>query len=153
MLFAITPSAIRHTVQYGNGNFRIPAAAEPLNTRGGASARLVDDILVISWGNASFIVPGETLRSQLAAGNELAIKVPHHDPSQISFFSVNDASWLPDIVHSRTREYLLLGNERSRIPEMLQQKSRKRFFISLSRGDGWELFWNDGIDFVVPAKR
>ena len=69
------------------------------------------------------------------------------------FNSVNDASWLPDIVHSRTREYLLLGNERSRIPEMLQQKSRKRFFISLSRGDGWELFWNDGIDFVVPAKR
>ena len=152
VLFAITPSGIRHAVQYGNGGFRIPAAAEPLDAVGAVSIQLADNVLIVNWGNASFAVPGNVFNSAVAAGRELAIKLPHHNPAAPTLFYVNNPLWLPDILKDFNHDFLLLGGERSKIPGLLKRKREAKFFVSLSRGSGWETYWNDGIHFRIDRK-
>ena len=139
-------------MQYGNGNFRIPDAAEPTDVQCGASVRLADGILIVCWGNISFAVPGEVLDSALASGRELAVKLPLHDPKNITFFCVDDPAWLSDILLDFSMDFLLLGGEKCRIPEKLQQKRKAKYFVGISRGAGWELYWSDGIDFRIGRK-
>lgn len=151
VLFSITGSPVRHTIQYGNGNFRIPAAAEPLNTFGGASVRSADGIVVINWGNASFVLPAAELDPAFAAGKEIIIKVPQHNPAEIAFFTMENDLWRQDILKSiRHTDFLIFGNDKSPIPQMLDQPGKKKYFIAISDGTKWNLSWNDEISIVFP---
>lgn len=152
VLFLITPSHIRHTIQYSNGNFRIPDANEPLDVLAGASAQMADDMLIISWGNASFIYPKAAIDDHIAKNQELVIKLQQHNPADFVSFTVNDPAWLPDISKAWKTDFLILGFEKGKLPEILQQKRQNKFHLALSRGLGWEFYWSDKINFSVkPA--
>jgi phosphoglycerol transferase MdoB-like AlkP superfamily enzyme len=151
VLFSITGSAVRHAVQYDNGNFRIPAAAEPLNTLGGASVRSADGFIVICWGNASFVLPAAELDSAFAAGKELIIKVPQYNPAEIAVFTMDNDLWRMDILKDiQFTDFLIFGNDKSPIPKMLDQSGRKNYFIAISDGNKWKLSWNDKISLAFP---
>ena len=152
MLFAITSSGIRHAVQHESGSFRIPDAAEPLDAVDAVSVQLADDALIVCWGNASFVVPGNAFDSAVAAGRELAVKLPHRDPAAPVLFYVNNPLWLPDILSDFSTDFLLVGGDQSKVPEMLKRPREAKFFAGISRGFGWETFWNDRVRFRI-AKR
>ena len=152
VLFFITPSRIRHAVQYSNGNFRIPDEFEPLDVLGGASAHLADDALIISWGNSSFVMRKGELDSHIAKGNELIIKLQQHNPADFVFFTVENPAWLNDIAKAWKTDFLLIGYEKSKFPAILQQKNQNKFYMALSRGFGWEFFRSNKLNIsVAPA--
>ena len=151
VLFSITGQSIRHTVQYSNGNFRIPDAAEALDVLGGASAVHAKGLLIVTWGNASFVMPGAEWESTIASGKEIAIKLAHYNPADIIFFTVSDPLWLTDIAKAWKTDFLILGSDKSTFPSKLQQQKPGKFFIALSRAVGWELFGSDRVNFSIPA--
>ena len=152
VLFAITSSGIRHAVQHESGSFRIPEAAEPLDAVEAASVQLADEVLIVCWGNVSFAVPGNAFNSAVAAGRELAVKLPHRDPAAPVLFYVNNPLWLPDILKDYSTDFLLIGGDKSKVPEMLKRKREAKFFVSISRGAGWETFWNDNVRFRIGRR-
>lgn len=149
VLFSITPSAVRHALQYSNGNFRIPDAAEPPDPQGEVRVCLADGIAIVCWGNASFALPQADLEARFASGQELAVKLPLHDPANIAFFYVTNPSWLKDIRKDLCADFLIVGNEKSGFPELLKHKRKGKFFAAVSRGSGWKIFWNDRADFRI----
>lgn len=149
ILFSITGSQIRHSVQYSTGNFRIPDAKEPLDVLGGASAILADGLLLISWGNASFAVPQAAWQASQGSGHELIIKLHHHNPADFVLFTVNNPAWLPDIARAWKTDFLILGTEKSKFPSIIKRPKPGRYFLAVSRGLNWELFGSDKVNFSV----
>ncbi|MBQ4328133.1 MAG: LTA synthase family protein [Lentisphaeria bacterium] len=152
VLFYLTPNRIHHSIQYSNGNFRIPDEFEPLDVLNGASAHLADNAFIASWGNSSFIMPKEELETNIAKGHEVIIKLQQHNPADFVSFTVTDPAWLNDIAKAWKTDFMIIGYEKSKFPQVLQQKNQNKFYVSLSRGSGWEFFWSDKLNIsVAPA--
>jgi hypothetical protein len=152
VLFYLSPYRIHHSVQYSNGNFRIPDEFEPLDVLGGASAQLADNAFIVSWGCSSFIMRKEEIEANIAKGHEVIIKLQQHNPADFVNFAVTDPAWLNDIAKAWKTDFLIIGYEKSKFPQVLQQKTQNKFYISLSRGFGWEFFWSDKLNIsVAPA--
>ena len=122
-----------------------------MDVLGGASAVHAKDLLIVTWGNASFVMPGAEWESTIASGKEIAIKLAHHNPADIIFFTVSDPLWLTDIAKAWKTDFLILGSDKSTFPSKLQQQKPGKFFIALSRAFGWELFGSDRVNFSIPA--
>ena len=152
VLFYLTPNRIHHSIQYSNGNFRIPDEFEPLDVLNGASAHLADNAFIASWGNSSFIMPKEELEANIAKGHEVIIKLQQHNPADFVSFTVTNPAWLNDIAKAWKTDFMIIGYEKSKFPQVLQQKNQNKFYVSLSRGFGWEFFWSDKLNIsVAPA--
>ena len=94
----------------------------------------------------------EEIEANIAKGHEVIIKLQQHNPADFVNFAVTDPAWLKDIAKAWKTDFLIIGYEKSKFPQVLQQKTQNKFYISLSRGFGWEFFWSDKLNIsVAPA--
>ncbi|MBQ7208248.1 MAG: LTA synthase family protein [Lentisphaeria bacterium] len=147
VLFAVSPDRIRHAVQYGNRDFRIPRPDDPIDPAWPVSVRRAGDILVVRWGDVSYVLPSDGLLRQLDSGFGCAVKIPVENQIPGAAFISNDPGWDRDITHSQENYYIYIGSDKSKFPALLGQPVLGQYFLAVRRHDGWKFFWNDKLEF------
>lgn len=152
VLFVLTPENIRHAVQYGNGDFRIPAPEDPINPKWPVSVHTADKHLVVRWGDVSFVETLDELLGKFDRGSGLVVKIPSKSLVPKGAFISDRPEWDSDIARSETDNFIYMGSCRSKFPALLGQQPQGKYFLAVRRVrydlDNWEFFWNDNLEFI-----
>ena len=147
VLFVVSRDRIRHAVQYGNGDFRIPRPDDPIDPGWPVSVRGAGDVLAVRWGDVSYVQPSGKLLRQLDSGSGYVVGAAAENQTPGGAFISNDPAWDRDIAHSSENYYIYIGSGKSKFPSLLGQPVLGKYFLAVRRHDGWKFFWNDKLEF------
>ena len=147
VIFQISGGRIRHSVQFSNGNFRVPMLWDAVSNQGVASARLANGMFIVRWADASFAMTEEMFNRLMNDGHDLVMKIPHSQPALFSFMTVNNEQWLHDISKADNADYLVFSGEKSRFFGIINQPVKDKYFMGVNVDGEWELRWNSKAEF------